>query len=415
MTVGDVDLLTQQPPSSYPTKFYEDLKADNLPKPEKKVISTNCTGIVKWFNVKNGYGFIHCNDTNEDIFVHQSAIVKNNPNKYKKSLGQDEKVVFDIVQGEKGNEAISVTGPDGEPVVGSEYARDKKRGGTGYGGRRSTRYRRTTRRPRKNTGGSVSDGNGSPNESVNSQQQSGDDQQEMPRPKPYRRRRYPRRNNNRNVQNQSVDSNLSRRSDDADLSQQQQPTQRRSYKPRGVQQRRPTRPSRSQEDQDMSSSYKYKQHDQSLDAREIINYRTKNQSPLYRQRVEDDNRPDQRNYRTRIYRPNNNNNNNNNRGYRGSDNHQDSYRSTSGQRDSYKPRGGPTGYRRPQPQQQQQQQSSYRYRDEQQQPQQGGYRQRDERQTSYRQRDEQQQGGFRPRNNNGPQQRQRQNSGGYRR
>jgi len=54
------------------------------------LLATKVTGTVKWFNVKSGY---------EDIFVHQTAIVKNNPRKYLRSVGDEEKVEFDIVQG----------------------------------------------------------------------------------------------------------------------------------------------------------------------------------------------------------------------------------------------------------------------------------------------------------------------------
>ncbi|XP_034023499.1 Y-box-binding protein 1-like [Thalassophryne amazonica] len=74
-----------------------------------KVIATKVTGTVEWFNFKDGYGFLKRTDTQEDIFVHYTAINNKNPRKYLSSAGDRAKVEFDIVEGRKGPQAANVT------------------------------------------------------------------------------------------------------------------------------------------------------------------------------------------------------------------------------------------------------------------------------------------------------------------
>ena len=97
--------------------------------PENETLNEEVTkdvrGTVKWFDVKNGFGFIARNDTKEDIFVHHSNIMlKNNCHK-RSSLGDREEVEFDVRNSEKGFEAVNVTGPNGQPVIGMKHALKK--------------------------------------------------------------------------------------------------------------------------------------------------------------------------------------------------------------------------------------------------------------------------------------------------
>ncbi|MFI5866400.1 cold-shock protein [Streptomyces sp. NPDC051546] len=62
------------------------------------------TGIVKWFNAEKGFGFIAQDGGGADVFVHFSAIQGTGF----KELQENEKVEFDVVQGQKGPQAERV-------------------------------------------------------------------------------------------------------------------------------------------------------------------------------------------------------------------------------------------------------------------------------------------------------------------
>ncbi|RDS84991.1 cold-shock protein [Dyella monticola] len=62
------------------------------------------TGTVKWFNDAKGFGFIS-RANGPDVFVHFRAIEGNGF----KSLKEGDKVIFEVVQGQKGLQADKVS------------------------------------------------------------------------------------------------------------------------------------------------------------------------------------------------------------------------------------------------------------------------------------------------------------------
>ena len=62
------------------------------------------TGTVKWFNNEKGFGFISGDNGSGDVFVHFSVIQSAGY----KSLEEGQEVEYDIVDGEKGPQAINV-------------------------------------------------------------------------------------------------------------------------------------------------------------------------------------------------------------------------------------------------------------------------------------------------------------------
>ena len=61
-------------------------------------------GVVKWFNAEKGFGFIQ-RENGGDVFLHFSAL---NVEGFK-TVNEGENVQFEVVAGEKGDQAANVT------------------------------------------------------------------------------------------------------------------------------------------------------------------------------------------------------------------------------------------------------------------------------------------------------------------
>jgi CspA family cold shock protein len=62
------------------------------------------TGTVKWFNPDKGFGFIHPDNGDADVFVHHSGIASEGY----RSLDEGQRVQFEVAQGKKGLQATNV-------------------------------------------------------------------------------------------------------------------------------------------------------------------------------------------------------------------------------------------------------------------------------------------------------------------
>jgi CspA family cold shock protein len=65
---------------------------------------TTETGVVKWFNDGKGFGFITPDNGGKDLFAHFSEI----QGEGFKSLAENQRVEFEVKQGQKGLQASNI-------------------------------------------------------------------------------------------------------------------------------------------------------------------------------------------------------------------------------------------------------------------------------------------------------------------
>jgi CspA family cold shock protein len=80
------------------------IKLGNRNAVDVKVSDGQEMGTVKWFNAAKGFGFI-TRENGDDVFVHFRSI----QGKGHRSLGEGQRVVFSVTEGDKGLQAVDVS------------------------------------------------------------------------------------------------------------------------------------------------------------------------------------------------------------------------------------------------------------------------------------------------------------------
>lgn len=125
-------------------------KKEEKKKNQRQVVVRGVSGKIKWFNVGRGYGFIERNDQEQDVFLHQSAVVrKGRKLRYSMFLKGGEDVEFDVVEGLKGLEAAAVSAPGGFELY-THNPRFFRKNGPEDQKRRNPHRRPYSRQPYKN-------------------------------------------------------------------------------------------------------------------------------------------------------------------------------------------------------------------------------------------------------------------------
>jgi len=70
----------------------------------KEIDMTTQTGTVKWFNEGKGFGFIAPDDGGKDLFAHFKEIQGGGF----KTLSENQRVQFEVTQGQKGPQASNI-------------------------------------------------------------------------------------------------------------------------------------------------------------------------------------------------------------------------------------------------------------------------------------------------------------------